>query len=220
MPRFHARSRGQTRAQFLFALAALPASAAFAGPDWQEIGDAGSLVDSGQPVVGSGNLSTLSGAFSDGFGFGDYEDVFLINIDNPLAFSVSIFSSVGTVGLFIFDVPSGNPIVGSISGTLTGTATDTTGAAITTPGLYALAIAVQGNTPGNDSGSLFSFASASEISGPDGNGGFGSLQGWSNSGQVGEYTVDTTGVTLDRIPAPGSVALLGLAAFASSRRRR
>lgn len=193
---------------------------AFAGPDWVEQGDAGSLVDTAQQTVGAGQINSISGTFSDGFGLSDYEDVYLVTITNPTAFNITIGSGPGVPGLFIFNADTGQGILGSRTGSIGSFSTDLTGSLISTPGVYAVGIAVNGRVPESDSGPIFSFATPSEISGPDGNGGSIPLIFWTGTpGTVGEYDFELTGCEFS-VPAPGGVTLLGVAAILGARRRR
>ncbi len=193
---------------------------AFAGPDWVEQGDAGSLIGSAQQTVGTGQINSISGTFSDGFGLSDYEDVYLVTITNPTAFNITIGSGPGVPGLFIFDINTQLGILGSQTGSIGSVSTDSSGSSITTPGVYAVAIAVNGRMPESDSGPIFNFATPSEISGPDGNGGFIPLIFWTGTpGPVGQYDFELIGCSFG-VPAPGATVLLGVAAMLGARRRR
>ncbi|MFO0858403.1 MAG: hypothetical protein U0640_13740 [Phycisphaerales bacterium] len=193
---------------------------ALAGPDWVEQGDAGSLVDTAQQTTGTGQINSISGTFSEGFGLSDYEDVYLITISNPGAFNISIGSGPGVPGLFIFDPTTQRGILGSMTGSIGSFSTDFTESFIGTPGVYAIGIAVNGRMPASDSGPIFSFASPGEISGPDGNGGSLPLIFWNGTpGTVGEYNFDLTGCSFS-VPGPGVVGGLGVAGVLGLRRRR
>ncbi|MCH8152924.1 MAG: hypothetical protein IH830_11200 [Planctomycetes bacterium] len=159
-----------------------------AGPEWVEPGDAGSDPDSAQRPTGTGTLMTIQGKL-DGLeplhanpGVQDYEDMYLIRIDGPVAFSATTVEVFGgsaefDTRLYLFAVDGfgllGNddtfiPGLGegevSTGSTLENAATDGTGVVITEPGLYFLAITVSPRDPVSSGGPIFSF----ESSGPEG----------------------------------------------------
>ncbi len=201
-------------------------TAAFAGPDWQENLDAGSLLGGAQLTLGVGALRSISGTFSEGFGAPDYEDMYLIRIDNPAAFNIQVSTSSGDIGLFLFNVTlttEGFGLVATVAGTggLVASSNDGSLAGVNNPGIYALAVAVPGRVPGNALGNIFNFANSNEISGPDGPGGFLPHDRWLGTpGPVGEYGIDLEGSGFAEVPAPGVLALAGMGALAMGRRRR
>jgi hypothetical protein len=201
------------------------ASAALAGPDWQEQGDAGRFVGAAQATLGVGVIDSISGEFAAGFLDPDFEDMYLISIDNPAAFSISVSAANGTLGLFLFNVTLGNEGFGLVAtiagtGTLSGSSNDGSLAGVNTPGVYALAVAVQGRYPISDLGPIFEFNNPNEISGPDGSGGFLPHTNWAGeAGPIGEYGFDLEGCGFFAVPSPGVLALFGAASVCMRRRR-
>ena len=200
------------------------ASAAMAGPDWEEgsqgTGDAGNLpgsaqVPKGQPPLTP--LSSLTGSFQDAINGGDTEDMYLVYITDPDDFSAKanavgardgaladsqlwLFRADGT-GLLGTDGPGIDAFLGPV-------ATDGTGAAVTEPGLYYLAISVFDSDPVNIGGLLlFDQAVPGEISGPDGPGASLPIASWTGSPLGGTYVIELTGVGF--APCIGDVNLDG-----------
>ena len=70
----------------------LTATATASGPKWQEMGDAGSGPGGAQITVGNGTLMLINGGLGMSALFGgmvDFEDMFLINIVDPMKFRVT-----------------------------------------------------------------------------------------------------------------------------------
>jgi predicted nucleic acid-binding Zn ribbon protein len=64
---------------------------AFAGPDWVERGDAGSFVNTAQITTGIGGIRSLTGNLNAGSRSApDLEDVYIIRIDDPSTFSITL----------------------------------------------------------------------------------------------------------------------------------
>jgi hypothetical protein len=204
---------------------------ALAGPDWTEVGDAGSFFGSAQITSGtSANLTTIYGSLSAGFGAGDYEDMYIIRIIDPANFSMRIDTTDFNAQLFLFNItlPLGaygllsnddrsasdtRPLLGNM-------ATDATGAKVALPGDYAIAVSGFNNDPLSSTGLIFGPATTFEVSGADGPGGLNHHIAWTGSGETGSYTITLTGAGFPEIPAPGAAALLVLSAGGLAARRR
>jgi len=220
-----------------------------AGPEWVEQGDAGSLPANAQSVNGGGGtLQKISGAILGAGlnGAGDFEDMYLIQITDPAAFSATTtfvgggdaqfdtqlwllkVDGLGLLGnddTLIYGPPGfsdGKVVSGSTLGPM---ATDGTRQTIPGAGLYLLAISGKFDVPNSQGGHIFSFANSIEISGPDGPGGTQPIINWQNVGledgsqfgSTGTYTISLTGSAT--VPAPsGLAALAALGCF--GRRRR
>lgn len=213
------------RTFFVVALAAGLAAPAFAGPDWVERGDAGSFVATAQITTGIGGIRSLTGELSAADrGAADLEDVYIIRIDDPAAFSITLVNANFTPALYLFNLTQASQALGllGVNGTLVSTSTDGTQAQVTEPGLYALAVTYAGNIPQSRTGAIFNFASPTEISGPDGPGGINPLQSWNPTVPLvgGTYDLDVDGVDFADVPTPGAVMLLGAAGLLAARRRR
>lgn len=216
----------------------LASSPLLAGPDFIEDGDAGSFGFSAQPVVGVGPVHSISGVLEGAEGpDGDFEDMYLVHISDPANFSMTTRPTDGGVTefdtqlwLFLYFVLDGGEEAGfGLLGndddsaldpgpsTLVSPATDLTGATIPFPGLYLLAITGKGNDPLSSLGPIFDFASATEISGPDGAGAQGQHNGWTGGGEFGSYLVELEGAEF--IPEPASLSLLLVGAGVIARRR-
>lgn len=210
---------------------------ATAGPEWTEMApDAGRLPGSAQMTFGVGPIAKISGKLK-GFGafaplgpaLGDFEDMYVINIVNPAMFSASVDPMDGgnanfDAQLWLFDL-GGNGILGnndnaaaSPFASFGNNSTDGSGAAVTTAGLYLLAISGAGNDPLSPGGPIFDFALATEVSGPDDIGGSMPIDNWVGNGEIGDYAIILKGVEFAEIPAPGGLTLL-VAAGALVRRR-
>jgi hypothetical protein len=211
-------------------LSAIP-SMALAGPDWVEGGtDAGSTVSAAQVILGTGQLRTLAGSLSEGFGRPDYEDMYLIRITDPAEFSFTLVTAQFNASMYLFNVTQANEAFGLLGNLdssaedfrprLTFAATDGTGASVNNPGVYALVITSNGWRPTSGGGQIFSFGEdAGEISGPDGPGAARPHTGWTGTGTSGIYSVEIEGATFVDVPTPG-VASVGLVAIVAAARRR
>ncbi len=205
------------------------------GPEWIEQGDAGSLPGSAQSITTNGSVGRVRGALAGAGaldGNPDFEDMYRVTITVPTAFYIRtdpdsggganfntqlwVFSADGFGILGNDEAPSG---VGSA---VYQYATDSTRAGIYEPGVYFLAISGFLNRPTSGGLDIFSFASISEISGPDGPGGANPIDGWTNSPncQFGNYILSLEGVS--GVPGPGTLAGMagGLMLGQRSRRRK
>ncbi|MFZ9915145.1 MAG: hypothetical protein ACO3IB_07385, partial [Phycisphaerales bacterium] len=191
-----------------------------------------------------GSINTVTGRLNGTAltGGGDFQDCFLINIDSPMAFSLT--TAPGTGGpagfapmmfLFRIDLRDGvfvakavmahNVIaLGNPQAGLKQESNDGSGTIVATSGLYLIAISGFGSQPINAAGQfLFNqqFLQAGIFGGPaaapveD-----YLLAGWSAPGSYGNYLMTITGVSGAQIPAPGALGLLALAGLAGRRRQR
>ncbi|MBL9119265.1 MAG: hypothetical protein JNL80_05040 [Phycisphaerae bacterium] len=189
-------------------------SAALAGPTFEEVPDAGSSPSTAQPVTGSGSTARIKGELTATADANDFEDMFLICISDPSAFSATI-DPVATnfnTQLWLFKL-DGYGLLGNdndagsfptIYSKLLPNATDGSGSTIPGPGLYLLAISSKTNVPVSQAGAIFHDPTVAgiEITGPDGPGGNFPVQQWSHSeGTVGgKYAIDLTGVKPFEVP--------------------
>lgn len=202
---------------------------ALAGPDWIEDGDAGSIITEAQVVVGTGQLSKIIGSLSSSLGDPDYEDMYLIRVISPTTFRFDLSDAGFDTQVWLFNVTQANEAFGLLANddtvegpqsVLTNTATDNTGAMLTQPGIYALAISGAGRVPVSRTGLIYHFTNATEISGPDGPGGLNPHSGWVGEGATGQYRIDLTGCDFVTVPAPGVGLFAGAALMMGMRRRR
>ncbi|HMN96879.1 MAG TPA: hypothetical protein PKC43_10305 [Phycisphaerales bacterium] len=210
------------------------------GPDWDEIGDAGSLPSNAQLLIGMGPVATIRGWLS----LTDQQDMYGLAIteallaNGPLSFSATTLDAFGgstqfASALWLFD-GSGMGLLGTTAllaagpgsgdGVFLGNAsTDGTGIVITQPGFYYLAISGADSVPLGAFGlPIFTSAGSSGggIAGPGGPGGLGPISGWfSGSAGNGEYLIALTS-TAFVIPAPSALAALIVPAWLGHRRRR
>ena len=199
----------------------LPA-VALAGPDWLEMLDAGSFFSTAQDTTVVGAASSIAGAL----GPGDTEDAYLIQIDAPGFFSAVTTVTAGPFSTFdtqlwLFDVASlgllgnDNDPGGGVGSFITTPSDDGLTFALPGAGVYLLVITEVGNVPLAAGLPIFSFASATEISGPDGPGGLLPLDGWSGSAAPGgTYLIEIT------VPSPGVLGLCAVAGVSFRCRRR
>ncbi len=198
---------------------ALAISSAAAATPWLEIGDAGSLPGTAQITIGGGPLTIISGNI---FSSSD-EDMYLINISNPAAFSATTVGTGGTAfdtQLFLFDstglgVYTNDDAVGLRS---TLPAAHALGPAL--PGQYYLAISTFDNDPVSGAGLIFPNTFPG-VFGPTGPGGAAPITGWAGAGSTGTYNIHLTGANFG-VPVPGTVLLVatGLLGVGTLRRRR
>ncbi len=193
----------------ILSIAALAATAS-ARPDYCEMGDAGPGPTSGQHTSGSGPLDNIVGRL-DGPGLvvGDFEDLFFVNITDPLSFSATTFGP----GLAEFDAQlwlffaDGHGALGNDNtppmedARLVPDSTDGT-FSLTAPGLYLIGISPMGDVPLNSMGPLFDFGDQFEISGPDGLGQADPVNSWSGGTQFGDYRIALTGCEFSQAAVP------------------
>ncbi len=186
------------------------APVAAAGPDWEEgslgTGDAGSLPGDAQVPKGQPPLTDLLSLSGNLTGFGllgtDFQDLYIIYIDEPLDFLVITGTGL-SVQLWLFRI-DGLGLLGTSAPELRSVSTDGSGAAVTMPGLYVLGVSALPSAPIDAaSAPLFFFASPGEISGPDGPGGPNPVANWTTTTGSGAYTLLLTGVVFP--PCRGDV---------------
>jgi len=137
----------------------LTADPAFAGPDWTEVGDAGSSFGGAQvPLAPPGviQLSSISGSL--GLRGIDQEDMYFIRVIAPLTFSITTGSSEFNPVLYMFNITVNGDALGLLANNdtssdnttprIVGVATDGTGAVLVSPGDYLVAITGFGRYPG------------------------------------------------------------------------
>ena len=230
-------------------LLALTASATASGPKWTEMGDAGSLPAGAQTTMGVGPLSFINGGLGMSMLFGDidFEDMFLINIVDPMNFRATTdpmdpelamaFANFNTQ-LWLFQ-PTADPpdafalgflgnddhpdVPGSHHSLLIPVPTDGS-PSLVAAGLYYIAISRYNNDPDSDGGEIFFQATPQEISGPDGPGGMlmSPITGWTGDEGIfdGAYRIALRGAEFAEVPAPGALSLLVVASLIMRRRRR
>ncbi len=207
----------------------------WAGPDHVE-GDAGSKRSTAEIVSGAGPLGSISGTLASTFTARmapDFEDMYLIQIDQPSIFLASTFADDG--GIATFDTQLWLFSLGAAQSDAFGllanddielrppgpsiilpNATDASGAQLINPGLYLIAITGSNRDPVSENGAIFNQALTTEISGPDGVGGAQSHIDWNGAGEVGSYKIVFVGasfVDLTPIPTLNEWGMVGLTAL-------
>ncbi len=212
-------------------VAIIVAAPCWAGPDWIEVNDAGSTFETAQPVLGIGTPQHISGTLSAGRGLQDFEDLYLIRIEQPTAFSFTMNGSDFDSQLYLFNVTLAGQLFGLLSNDdaavdyteaaiAQSLATDATGAEVLLPGVYCLGITGAGRYPVSRNGAIYFQATSTELSGPDGPGGLNPLRTWEGTGASGSYDVELMGVGYVNVPSPTAAVVGCLVGVASLRRRR
>jgi MYXO-CTERM domain-containing protein len=226
------------------AIAALGVAGIANGQVWNEVGDAGDLTSNAQAVAGLGTLSSIVGNWANGQDI----DMYCIEIKDAQAFVAEVIASTGFTDtqmyLFnaagqgiAFDDDSGLSLfsrIGNDNTINTGSAPSINGQpnliANAGNGIYYLAIsrfdADALNLAGGTQVANGIWHDGSPFDGPfapDGPGAGSSttLAGWiyaTASATTGSYTISLTGASF--VPAPGALALLGLAGLVGHSRRR
>lgn len=215
----------------LTALGALMASAgvATAGPDWTEVGDAGSTISSAQAPRGEGQIRSLSGRLGGRGESEDFEDLYYIGIASPTTFRLELNSPDFNAQLFVFHITLSGGALGLLANdnadvetyapVILPFSTDGTEVTLDLPGIYLVAVAGAGRMPVSATGQIFRFDTNTEISGADGPGGLNRHIGWVGEGEIGTYRVQMEGTVFPEIPAPASLGVLALAGLIARRRR-
>ncbi len=202
---------------FLGVAAVLACSGLASGQVWDEIGDAPDLPP-GQITVGVGSLDTISGSLIPGVDV----DMYCISILDVDAFSATTVGGASwDTQMWLFDVDGlgvsfKDDDVGSLQSTLTGTF-------VTDPGIYFLAVSRYSNDALDIGGSeIWLDSPFTTERAPDGPGAPGPIAGWDGAatGTAGFYHIFLTGAGYHVVPAPASLALIGLGGLVAMRRRR
>jgi hypothetical protein len=208
-------------------VAAMGAASSAFGQVHNEAVDAGDMPATAQAAGGAGSLTDIFGTVTGLFD----ADMYVINITNPAAFSATTNIAPGAMGdstLYLFNM-NGTGIAKNddISGGnfLSDLPVGNAQYASLVPGQYLIAIAgfafapFWNNPPANLGDLMFDVNAFTGVQGPQNP---GPIQGWANAGAYdagqGTYHITLTGASL--VPAPGAVALLGLAGVMAGRRRR
>ncbi|MEQ9616737.1 MAG: hypothetical protein RLN60_01740 [Phycisphaerales bacterium] len=219
------------------------AGLAIAGPVWCEPspGDAGSLPASANSTKGAGMNAVIKGTLTGFMPFtvrgsaergeplpADFEDMYLIRIVDPINFVASTVDSIPGMQtsfdsqLFLFDFQGrgvlanrDDPMTAAGGATLLANSNDGSGASVSQPGLYYLAISGQLNDPINEAGMpIFDFGDPHEISGPDGvMANQRRVDSWVGDGPFGDYFIQLQGVSFAENPCPGDCDLNGIIDF-------
>jgi hypothetical protein len=218
---------------FLVPSLALASSSPAIGPDWVEVGDAGSDVPGAQIPIrpqGATFLGSIAGTLSSGVGTPDFEDLYVFRVTEVQSFSIMPASANFNAVLYLFNLTVNNEALGLLGNDdssekdnlprLVSMSDDGTGVQISVPGDYILAVTGAGRAPISRTGSIYDFMSPTEISGPDGIGGLNPLSGWTGEGEQGSYRFVFTSGDYPIFPTPGSVGIFAVAACGLLRRRR
>lgn len=203
----------------LSALLFLTVVAAANAQTFTETTDAGNTLATAAVPMGSGSLTQING-FSP---IGGDVDIYKIFIPDPSAFSVTgVQGLVRTPGLFLFN-EAGRGITFNGNNVSNNTA-PITGQFLTAPGNYFLVSTTIGVTAQSAGGDIFNIAPRDVERAPDGPGASGTLTGFTfptGTNLGGNYTLTLTGVqTVQPVPEPATMAVLGLGIAALVRRRR
>lgn len=207
-------------------------SIAVAGPDWVETGDAGSAVITAQRPVGivGAAIHSISGTLQGTSFAPDFEDCYIIKITDPATFTMKATSANFNPQMFLFNITLAGGAYGLLANNdqtasnnlpmLGNTSNDGTNVQVTLPGDYMISITGFNRVPVSTTGAIFNQATLTEVSGPDGPGGFNAMTGWSGTGETGNYDIVLTGAGFPDAPAPGSAVLLVLGGLTMGRRKR
>jgi hypothetical protein len=213
------------------------AASAVAGPDWAEVNDAGQQLFTAQVPRGTaGSLNTISGVLGGTGVEPDFADCYIIRIVNPSIFSATVTTANFDAQLYLFNISLPGGAYGLLANDdqspsnnlprFTNVSTDGTNVIVALPGDYMIGISgtsfhpLAPSGPGGATGRIFNYANLTEVSGPDGPGGFNQLTTWSGQGEFGDYIITLTGCDFPIFPAPGTSGMLGLAGVVMARRRR
>jgi hypothetical protein len=195
---------------------------------WIETTDAGDMPGTSQTATGAGALTDIFGTVS----VNSDADIFRIYIANPAAFSATTDTAPGTMAdttLYLFNLDgtgiAKNDDVSGANYLSVMPAGDVAYSSLA-PGEYLLAVGgfafspYYVNPPATLSDLIFDVNTFTGVVGPQAGATGMPILGWANVGMYssGTYHVSLTGAEL--VPAPTSLALLGLGGLLVSRRRR
>jgi hypothetical protein len=187
------------------------------GQVWNEVGDAGDLPGTAQVPTGAGPLNTIFGTI----GPGSDADMYLIRIVDVANFRASTTFNITTVDtqLWLFDLNGIGITFDDDDPGGAGLQSTITGVFLPGPGDYYLAVSQYDWDAQNAAGLDIWMDTPYNVERmPDGPGAPGPVAGWAGSTYSdGPYQIDLVGVQY--IPAPGVLALLGLAGLVGRRRR-
>lgn len=196
-----------------------------AGPTWNGdlADDAGETPQSGAQVTNDTKAALVriegtTGSLSPD-GIPDLADMYVIRICDPEQFSASLLQADGggsqfPTELYLFRAINPNVGIGRLGNDdaddntplsrLTAESTDGSGAVVSQPGRFFLAVSRQGYVPlsGGDNPIFQIPPGSTEISGPDGPGGGAPIDGWGGdfTGAEGFYAIALEGVTFGNGP--------------------
>ena len=155
---------------------------------WKESGEAGNLPSSAQMTIGNGSLTDVVGSLTNA----SDQDMFLIRITDPLAFSATTSNAQTTVvdtQLFLFGA-GGLLVAQNDNDPLQAVTTSrvTPGSVPGSPDLYLLAVSSFNSDP---------------VGSP--------ISGWLPGGGSGQYRIALTGASFATVPEPSSIVLGWLA---------
>ncbi len=194
----------------------LAMSGAALGDVWDEVGDAGDLINTAQITIGTGSLDAINGAF----GTSDV-DLYCIRILDPGRFIATTTGGTSLdTQLFLFGA-DGRGVSHNDDNPNGGLQSRITGQFVQAPGIYYLAVSQYNRDPRSGGQLIWNNTPFNVERAPDGPGAGGVLDEWFNSTTLtGAYTIFLEGAGFCEVPAPGALALLGLGGLTLAGRRR
>lgn len=185
---------------------------------WNESGDAGQDgIGAAQATVGAGALSAIVGSIDTDV------DLYQIRITDIAGFTASTIGGASfDTQLFLFAADGTGITENDDSGGLQSLInSDGLIGSGSTPGIYYLAVSRFNNDPrGTDTLAMFGFTTWPGSGDQRMPSSTAALASWSGtSSTAGDYRIELTGAEYS-VPAPASLALLGLGGLAAARRRR
>lgn len=184
---------------------------------WNELGDAGESLATANVTSGVGLLTQITGTFDV-----NDTDMFQIYIANPATFlATTVGGTSDDTQLFLFDINGFGVAHNDDSPSDSTLQSRLTGLFVPAPGLYYLAVTKYNRDPSSAGGLIWANSPFGTERAPDGPGAAGALASWAGatSASTASYSIFLEGVEF-AIPAPGSIALLGLGGLLVGRRRR